>query len=99
MSTEELKPAAINGILFTENGEYQFDRTDLKSRPVAVNFRNTGVESVDIKIGGLTFRLTSQQERTFSVPYGYYLKGGADISFVGGRSSTTRLTITTIDAL
>lgn len=93
-----LKPAAINGIILTADGEYQFDRTDLKSRPVAINFLNLGNSSVDIKIGGYTFRLATNEERTFSAPTGYYLRGGADISFVS-KASTMILSIATIEAL
>jgi len=97
MSTE-LKPAAINGIIVKEDGEYQFDRTDMKSRPVAINFLNLGNSSVDIKIGGYTFRLANNEERTFSAPTGYYLKGGATYEFTNKASSTT-LSIATIEAL
>lgn len=98
MLTKELQPAAINGIVVYEDGEYQFDRSDLRSRPIAVNFNNLGNSPVHVKIGGLTFRLTTNQERTFSVPFGYYLKGGATWTFESKASSTT-LTISTIEAL
>jgi len=97
MSTE-LKPAAINGIIVNDSGEYQFDRTDIKSRPVAINFLNLGNSSVDIKIGGYTFRLATNEERTFSAPTGYYLKGGATYEFVS-RASSMILSIATIEAL
>ena len=98
MPTIELKPAAINGITFCGDGEYQLDRTDIKSRPVAINFNNLGNEAVQVKIGGLTFRLTSGQERTFSAPHGYYLRGSASWLFEG-KASTTILTVSTIEAL
>lgn len=98
MLTKELQPAAVNGITFYANGEYLIDRDDLSSRSVALNFHNMGNSPVQIKIGGLTFRLTSNQERTFSVPYGYYLKGTASWAFES-RASTTILTISTVEAL
>ncbi len=97
MSTE-LKPAAINGITFWANGEYQIDRSDLKSRPVAINFKCVGNESVIVKIGGYSFLMTSGDERTFSAPTGYYLTGSATWEFQRS-ASTTILSIATIEAL
>lgn len=98
MLTKELNPAAINGIVVYEDGEYQFDRSDLRSRPIAVNFNNLGNSPVQVKIGGLTFRLTTNEERTFSVPYGYYLRGSATWAFES-KASSMYLTISTIEAL
>lgn len=98
MLTKELQPAAINGIIFYEDGEYQFDRSSLSSRPIAVNFNNLGNSPVQVKVGGLTFRLLNSEERTFSVPFGYYLKGGATWTFES-KASSTILTISTIEAL
>lgn len=97
MLTKELQPAAVNGILLNQSGDYQFNRSDLKSRPVGISFLNTGSATVTVKIGGLTFTLLSRQERVLSAPYGFYLKGQADFSF--GSTGTPELTITTIEAL
>lgn len=97
MLTKELQPAAINGIILNQSGDYQFNRSSLDSKPVAISFKNTGSATITVKIGGLTFSMLSRDERVFSAPQGYFLKGQADFSF--GSTGTPELTITTIEAL